>query len=332
MIKNLILSLIAVMLSFVIIEAVLTIAKYQYTPLKMVTIKKTLNKYDWRDHHIFEDGDFVYDPYLIWRPKNNYSVFNAEGYRGRELKFCRRENAYCIFAFGDSNTLGMRGRTAPNWPGYLEGELIESGKDCLVVNAGIWGYTLFQGLRRFKEALPLKPDMALVCFGSNDAYRVVIQDKDYVADKFGIKGRIYKYKTGLFLISLRDRLFKQKNIKLIPRVSIYDYEKYLNEIVSLCAEYNIKLVLLTRPFIGGTEDELWWKNFGPQYNDVVKKVAKNKNIKLIDLYDYFKDKEEYFSDESHFTKEGDKVAAKLICEEIKVYLDKNDDRNQKVVK
>jgi len=315
-VRNLVLSLAAFILSLFIIEGVLTAARYQYTPMKIKAVNKTLDKYDWRDRHIFRDEDFLYDPYLIWRPKSNHSVFNAEGYRGRELKTHRRPGTYCVFTFGDSNTLGMRGVDGPNWPGYLEEELRGMGKDCLVVNAGIWGYTLFQGIRRFKEVVPLRPDMALVCFGSNDAFRVVVEDKDYVLDRFGIKGSIYKYKTGLFLISLRDRLYKQKNVKLVPRVPVSDYDKYLNEMASLCEKHGIELILLTRPFVGGTEDEFWWINFGPRYNDVVRRVARDRHVKLVDLYEYFKDKEEYFADESHFTEEGHRAAARLIRGEI----------------
>lgn len=317
--KKIVLSLLSIILALFIVELILCLMDYSYVPLKIVTIKKTLDKYDWRHHFIFDNKDFVYDPYLMWRPKNNF-VFNSEGHRGRLLSSKRGLKTYCIFTFGDSNTLGLSGKDVGSWPGYLDEIMERSGRDCLVINFGVWGYTSFQGLRQFKEALRLKPDMVMVSYGSNDASMVVTPDKKYVSDRFGIGARVYKYRIGLFFISLLDRIFAQKITALVPRVSIQDYEKNLEEFVELCNN-NIKIILLTRPFIGSMpEDRLHWKNFIISYNDVVKKVSKEKNIKLIDLYQYFKNKEEYFCDESHFTEDGHKAAAGLIYEEIKTYL------------
>ncbi len=320
LIKNLTLSFISVIFALIAVELILGVINYEYTPLKIVTIKKTVNNYDWRDHFIFEDKDFTYDPYLIWRPKKNCSVFNSEGYRGRELYSCKGPKTYCIFTFGDSNTLGISGESGPNWPGYLDDIVKSSDMDCLVINAGVWGYTSFQGLRRFKEALSFKPNMILVCFGANEPCRVVSPDKRYISDRFGIRSKIYKYRTGLFLISLFDRYFSRQVEALEPRVSIDDYEKDLREMVRICVKNNIKIIFLTRPFIGATSDKLWWKNFAPQYNDIVKKVSKEKNVMLIDLYGYFNNKGSYFYDESHFNKEGHEIAAKIIYKEIKNYL------------
>ena len=319
-IKKFSLILVALIFGLLLLEAILNYMHYEYVPLKLIRIRNTENKSDWRTHHIFEDDHFSYDPYLIWRPKKNNPVFNNEGYRGREISSSRGLKTYCIFVFGDSNTLGMPGKDGSNWPGFLDNIIQESKRDCLAVNAGVWGYTLFQGLRRFKEALPLKPDMVLICFGSNDPQRVVTPDKEYISDAFGIRSKIYKYKLGLLLISLSDKLYKKKNIKLVPRVSLEDYKKYLEEIIRLCRVNNIKIVLITRPFTGRSSDTLMWLNFAPHYNDIVKQVARYNNVALIDLNQYFSDKKEYFSDDSHFTDEGYKIAARMIYEEIRDYL------------
>lgn len=316
--KNIILIIAGIIIGLLIIEAILNLINYSYTPLTIKAINKTEHKSDWRSYHIFEDKSFVYDPYLIWRPKKNYTVFNSEGYRGREMNSNRGSNMYCIFAFGDSNVLGWH--NGPNWPGYLD-EIIQSqGRDCLVVNAGIWGYTLFQGYRRFKEALIYKPNMLFISFGANDAHRVGVPDKQYCYEMFGLKSKIHRAKSGLLLISFFDKFFKKGNTELVPRVSLREYETYLNEIIKLCRIHNIKIILFTRPFTGDSRDKLRWKYFAPEYNAVVRKIAIANNIELIDLFEYFRDKTEYFADEGHFTEEGHKVAANFIYNKIEKYL------------
>jgi hypothetical protein len=91
--------------SLLIVEGLLRLVGYSYTPLKIEVIKKN----EWRPYHAFQDKNFVYDPALIWRPKIGLSIFNSQGYRGRELAPTKGARELRIFAFGDSNTLGWRG-------------------------------------------------------------------------------------------------------------------------------------------------------------------------------------------------------------------------------
>jgi len=96
-------------------------------------------------------------------------VFNSQGFRGKELGG-KQHGEFRIFTIGDSNTLGWGGsEDAPNWPVHLEDLLQESNNRFTVINAGVWGYTSFQGMRRFKEVLGYDPDMVIISFGSNDA-------------------------------------------------------------------------------------------------------------------------------------------------------------------
>ncbi|MCX6355267.1 MAG: hypothetical protein NTZ78_10245 [Candidatus Aureabacteria bacterium] len=91
------------------------IIDYNYSPLHIQVLKKN----ERRDYHSFNDDYFTYDPYLFWRPRSGFSIFNSQGFRGKELPTVKGDE-YRIFAFGDSNTLGWRGKNGPNWPLYLE--------------------------------------------------------------------------------------------------------------------------------------------------------------------------------------------------------------------
>jgi hypothetical protein len=45
-------------------------------------------------------------------------------------------------------------------------------------------------------------------------------------------------------------------------------------------------------------------------------VGKNYDAPVIDMYSQFKDKEEYFADESHFNEKGHRLAAEIIFNQI----------------
>jgi lysophospholipase L1-like esterase len=321
MIKNITLLIFSVFFTLIISEIFLRVIDYNYSPVKIELKNEVLANSDWRDYHAFEDDHFVYDPNLIWKPKKNYSVFNSQGFRGRELGY-KKNGEFRIFTIGDSNTLGWQGeQDAPNWPMYLEDLIRGSNKRITVTNVGVWGYSSFQGLRRFQEILQYQPDMVIISFGSNDAHQVIFSDEEYAGQnkQTDIYKKILNFRISKLIIAFHDKLilFRKEDGKLLtPRVSLRDYKSNLNEIIKTAKENNIKTVLLTRPFIGESPDKLWWKNFGPAYNSTTMDVAKNNGIPVVDVYEYFKDKDLYFTDVCHFTRLGHKIAAALIYDKI----------------
>ena len=307
--------LVAVLVSVSMCEAFLRWIDYNYSPLRITTIKKYS---EWRYFHSFEDRHFIYDPYLLWRPRKA-APFNSQGYRGSEITASKTPASIRIFAIGDSNTLGWYGEKDANWPMYLQEILREQDDRFTVVNAGVSGYSSFQGLRRLKEALPFQPDMVLISFGANDAMRVTVSDAEFASRKIRslkLDRMLLKLRTGQLLLSFSDKGFSREKQGLVPRVSLQEYRENLNEIIKLSQERNIKVVLLTRPFRGESPNEWWWTNFASAYNSAVMQVAESKQVPVIDIYAYFKGKEEYFIDESHFTEEGYRVMARIIFENV----------------
>lgn len=296
-------------------EIFLRAINYNYSPLRI----EVLNHGDWRYYHAFEDHHFVYDPYLIWRPKQNYSVFNSQGYRGKELAINKEQGEFRIFAIGDSNTLGWDRVNGPNWPAYLEELLMGLDKRYVVINAGVWDYSSFQGLRRFKEVIAFSPDMVLISFGGNDALRVPISDVEFMEKKFLRRLQLDKYlvklKIGQLTISFYDKFLSKKNNRLVARVSLEEYKDNLNEIIEIAHERGIEVILLTRPFIGESSDK-FWKKFASYYGHAAEEVAELNRISLIDICSYSLGKKEYFTDEAHFTEAGHRYAAKIIYEYI----------------
>jgi lysophospholipase L1-like esterase len=315
----------SVFISIIIAEAILRLVDYSYTPLK-IEVKGNSN--EWRFQYSFKERHFIYDPNLIWRPKTTkkHSIFNSQGYVGKELPMKKNDDEFRIFAIGDSNTLGWFGKDGPfNWPLYLQELLTNRDKTFSVLNAGVWGYSSYQGEKRFEESLFLKPDMVLISFGANDAHMLAVSDAEFIKTTLSsYKPFLSKFKIGQVIIAFLEKVVSSKKEsgkdELVHRVSVEEYKENLIKIIEISKKNNIECILLTRPFIGKSPNKLWWKNFAPDYVKATIEVGKNHGVPVVDIYSYFKDKDQYFADESHFNEDGHRLAAKIIYDHIKPLL------------
>jgi lysophospholipase L1-like esterase len=304
-------------ISLLLGEGVLRLIDYQYTPLRIETIKT------WSEWRYFfassENNNFEYDPELIWRPRKGSEWFNDQGYRGKLITETKQPGAVRIFAIGDSNTLGVSGKNGPQWPAYLEQLLNENGRSATVINAGVYGYTSFQGLRRFEESLRYEPDIVLISFGCNDAVHVTMSDAEFARRKVRNNNWdqvLMQTRIGQAILNAFDSLPGRTPERLVPRVTLQEYEANLNQIIRISAARRIKVVLLTRPYTGISPSPWWWKNFAPQYNAMTLEVARRAGVLGMDVYPIFKDCMDCFVDESHLTEKGMRQMARLTYEEI----------------
>lgn len=93
---------------------------------------------------------------------------NELGLRGAPI----RDGARRVLAVGDSCTYGWAVIERRAYPALLERQLNgpEEGDPYQVINAGVPGYTTYQGLMYLRErGLALEPDVVVVGFGFNDA-------------------------------------------------------------------------------------------------------------------------------------------------------------------
>ena len=305
-------------MSFLIVEAGLRLANYTYTPLRIEVIN---NWSEWRYHHAFEDERFEYDPLLIWRPRKGGEFANSQGFRGREIPSEKEAGSFRIFAIGDSNTLGWPGKDGPNWPAYLE----KLDGRLTVINAGVYGYSSLQGLRRFEQSLDFHPDLVLISFGCNDAMRVTLSDADFMARKIrknNLDMKLMQFRIGQLLLSLNDSFISSQKETLVPRVSVAEFKENLRQIVRIGHEADINVVLMTRPFTGESPSPTWWKNFAPDYNAATLEMGREMNVPVLDVYTEFTRRTDEFVDESHFTEAGLRRLAVMVYSEIRPYLDR----------
>ncbi|MDX1503410.1 MAG: GDSL-type esterase/lipase family protein [Thermoanaerobaculia bacterium] len=301
-------------LCLVLVEQLLRVAGFEYRPMSIEVASPT----DARLFHLFEDEHFAYDPELIWRPQPGVGVFNRQGFRGPVLEEGKLPGEIRIFALGDSNTLGWAGQTGPNWPQDL-GEMLARLDDRVeVVNAGVWGYSSFQGTLRLREALAFSPDVVLVSFGSNDAHRVRRGDREFARGSLLGRDslrRLLHFRTAQLAAAAWDRVAAGGG-ELGPRVGLEEYRENLRQMAAEARAAGALPVFLTRPFTGPVNDPGWWKAYGHTYNLATVEVAAEVGAPVVDLYTIFRERPDLFSDESHFTREGHRRAARVVVQHL----------------
>jgi lysophospholipase L1-like esterase len=312
----------AVLVTLLFAEGALRLSGYRYSPLKVLTPATGDAATDWRYQHAFESADFTFDPELIWRPVPGRGVFNRQGFRGRETGDEADTGRLRILAVGDSNTLGHQGQRGASWPLLLEA----LDARLHVINAGVYGYSSFQGRRRLAQSLEQAPDVVLISFGANDGHPVNVSDTEYaqrLARRRGLIRALTASRVGQLSVDAWDKVqaLRDRGRPAVRRVALPDYEANLTEMVSLCRARGASPVLLTRPFIGRTHDPSSWKSFGPEYNQATREVAARRGVPLIDVYKEFKRSEQLFEDESHFTPQGHWEAARFVHAQLRPVLD-----------
>lgn len=301
-----------------VVEAALRAVGYQYSPLKIGAGIKD----DWREQHAFGDRHLVYDPVLIWRPRSSqFSPFNPDGFRGAPIDRAKTPGTRRVFALGDSNTFGWDVDDGANWPAQLHRLFARDGHPAEVINAGVWGYTSFQGRRRFEELLAFNPDIVLVSFGANDAHPVRVPDAEYVKRHDRIEQltrATRRSRLAQLVVDVWDKAVVAAGASgaLVPRVSVDEYAANLREMIRAGKSHGTRVVLLTRPFTGSSTDPASWKTSAPRYNETVVAVGREEQVPVIDVYGAFHDRTELFDDESHFGVEGHRLAAELIYTEL----------------
>jgi lysophospholipase L1-like esterase len=307
--------ILAVLFAIAATEGALRAMDYHYSPVKIGDGIAG----DFREEHAFHDRNLVYDPDLIWRPlSGQFSPFNPQGFRGLPVQMPKPAGKLRIFALGDSNTFGWDVDEGVNWPAQLNNMLSAGGAPIEVINAGVWGYTSYQGLARFKELLAFEPDIILVSFGGNDAHQVRVTDADYVRSHDRIDRMAHasrKLRVAQLAIAGWDLLgvAAAHSKGLVARVSLEEYRSNLKQMIALGQARGVTVVLLTRPFIGESNDPASWKTYAPQYNAATIAVGNEAHVPVIDVFAAFHTREKLFDDESHWGVEGHREGAQMIA-------------------
>jgi lysophospholipase L1-like esterase len=320
------LALASLVAGLVIVELGLRAAGYRFSPIVFV---RPEGEDDHRPFHmgatqtaLAGDPLTVADPHLLWRPNPRVSAeLTTEGFRGEPIPQPRPADQLLLVALGDSNTLGPL-NTTDHWPGILQDLLRANGSPWRfqVVNAGVYGYTSFQGLRRFRQLQPARPDIAYFSFGCNDAQPVRTSDARY-ADRVGAVGRwdALRLAPPLFHLAWRSMDALGAQTPLTHRVPLADYRRNLEAFVDEAEAAGIVPVLLTRPFGGTSDDPNLPLNYAPAYNDAVREVAAARGAPLLDAHALLEGSPERFVDLLHADRLGHRVLAEALLAQLHAY-------------
>ncbi len=282
-----------------------------------------------KDHRLFwrlRPGRTVTSQYFEGR---TYRI-NSQGLRGEEID--PRKKGRRILALGNSCTFGWGLPREETFVGRLQDLL---GDEYDVVNAGIPGYSSFQGRLLFESELAgLEPDIVVIMFGWNDQWAAAseIADKDQefppriILECQNLLSRLDSYRLlkRLWLSTIErnpDSLFDRR--APVYRVGLEDFRDNLRSICRTSRARGIMPVLLTSPapslsvYPGAGR---WSAPIGyhERYNRVTRELAASESIILVDAARRFERHDHLFDDAAqnfiHFNASGHELIARMLAE------------------
>lgn len=283
---------------------------------------------------------FQKDRELFWRLRASQVVtskffegktcrINSLGLRGAEVSKVKTKRR--VLALGNSCTFGWGVSYQDTYTQHVNALL---GDAFEVINAGIPGYSSFQGKRFFeRELIYLHPDIVLILFAWNDHWAAAnqIADKDQefppqaVIACQNILSRFHFYRLvkKLLLAAIEkepDSLFDRQ--ALVYRVGLEDFRKYLQEICRFACSNGATPILLTSPipslttyYPPGSRSPM--HRYHEKYNQVIRDLSTSDGIDLVDLareFDRFDGLyDDAVKDPIHFNAQGHRLAAELLA-------------------
>jgi len=307
------LALASAALTLGVLEAGLRVAGYRFSPVLFVPARGLA---DFRAFHLETDGLVTFDPELLWRPNpERWADMDEDGLRVLRQG---RPGETLVLVVGDSNTIGAPG-SGEHWTADLQTLLDRNApvRPIRVANAGCVGWSSLQGLRRFRQLLPLRPALALFAFGANEAHRGAGSDSEYAARAAWLA----RLRWSLLAPPVAHRLWAlqdgRRSGELRPRGGTDEHRAHLQAFVDEARAHGATPVLVTRPYVGGSTDPGYWISRAPHYRRVTREVAAEKGATCLDAYRELASAPELFRDDSHFNRRGRHRMAVLLLRHLK---------------
>lgn len=277
------------------------------------------------------------DDYLLWLPDVQTNPREKMSFRGKEYSIEKPGDTLRIVCLGDSTTWGQGvQRFEDTYPGVLNTMLSrdEGEKQFEVINAGVPGYSSFQGLRFLKKyILKLSPDIITVRFFANDIsdnlkIGTTMTDREYWIERENKKSgsKIFIFLQDALpeskVISDIKKIFfdlkiKFKLVKPKKRVPLNEYIYNLKEIARVARDNNMKVFFIYETLATGyTSRDMASRH---PYFKALKLVSEEEDVRLIDPITSFVDEKhgDLFFDEIHPTPQGHRIIAEEILKALK---------------
>ena len=286
---------------------------------------------------------FLKDKELFWKLKPDQTVtskffqghtyrINSDGRRDKEIS--KKKIKPRIIALGNSCTFGWGIDSDLIYTRRLEQILDERYQ---IINAGVPGYSSFQGQVYFEsELVKLKADYVLILFGWNDHWAAAngIADKEqrllsqFIINLQNMLSNFHLYRAikKILLSSIEsdiDSLFDRQDP--VYRVSLADYEKNIRSICQAVRNNQAIPVLITAP-IPSLENyyspgsRSWLHQYHEYYNQTIRKIVRQDSVLLVEAALEFDKYTNLYDDASldpiHFNTKGHQLLAQLIAVQI----------------
>ena len=280
----------------------------------------------------------VFDPVLFWKLKPNLRrqrvsgqvrdqlidfevTTNSRGYRSPEVRSDRER--FRVLALGNSCTFGLGVDDDETWPVRLEQALRRTvGPAAEVINAGVPGYTSYQGKKFLERAgLALSPDLVIITFGFNDADVWSSRSDEQTGRLLRMKeleGVLHKSRFYQVLVHLLRRDAEEerepaveKDLEKRARVSAADLEANMIEMKEMCAAREVPVIFLIWPYRKQVEEKMGELII---FQPIVVNASEKTATPVINLYEPFLHAgEEPVLDHVHATPAGCLLVAETVA-------------------
>jgi lysophospholipase L1-like esterase len=210
-----------------------------------------------------------------------------------------------IVCLGDSNTFGWNNKYQTSYPVLLEDNLKSHEIEVKVINCGIGGDAISDGIKRLEsDVMFFAPAYIIINFGANDARMIKIKRNNNIKMKsnsiYLLNNDYYTVKTNIknfkYLFEKAIKILQESNIKVIL-MGLYKVNKIKSGIF-----YNREKELVD------IQNTVYW-----EYNNCIKDIALKNNTLFLDLWNNLNNYEKiknYLQDDGfHIGAEGHKLIA-----------------------
>ena len=263
---------------------------------------------------------------------------NSSGFRGPEV--FENKPDYRIVAIGNSCTFGWGISLPYTWTERLRKKLDKRYQNSKheVINAGIPGYTSFQGKKfLFDELLVLQPEAVIITFGWNDHWAGIDgkPDSEHKMPNQGLlslqnllnRTNLYRFIRKIILsYSTKPETLPFDQVPGIRRVPRREFVSNLTEIIDTLNQHGIQSLLVVPPvptpaeYYGGRKSNLHILH--EAYQEDIRLVAVRTGTTLVDLQPLFDQYRNLFPvDPIHYNVQGSELVSRALYEAISELID-----------
>jgi lysophospholipase L1-like esterase len=275
---------------------------------------------------------------------------NNLGFRGPDLDL-EKPGSTCRIAFlGSSTTYDANAGEGENWPDQTAQLIGASLAGCAVdfVNAGVPGYSTAQMLRYYAARVDrLNPDLVVILPGDLE------HDLDELAARRGFTihrpqsswlsrhSVLYaKMEKNIRIVRLQRAAFSHKGkLEAKPGEVTPAFEARLRQLVGLLVQQQRLVALVTisgqlrrgqtrEQQVRAANTSLFYMPYmsipdlldmRDGYNDVIRRVAQESSVLLIDVAERIPGDRDYYADTAHFTAMGSREMARIVADALLAY-------------